>query len=493
MRERVRAHDIAMIRTSIPLALLSLIPLLLWSAPQSKREASPAASAETPSDLERGEELYAIHCSPCHGERGRGDGPGARFLDPAPRDFTSGNFRVVSTSNGVPSDHDLFEVISAGLPGTAMLGFAKLPPSDRQALIATIKSFRRQGLLDLYRPVAQDRAELESWVTSDVTPGTTFVPSPPIPNTLDSRARGRAKFRSLCSSCHGLEGRGDGVPGRGTAEGEVARPSDLSRGVLKGGTRPENLWARIRAGMPGTPMPSVPVSQLKDEELWDLIHYLKTIIPEGAQEMHDPVSWTLTVSRIEGPMPTDPDDPRLLAAPETHVALAPFRAPEASAPGLLVRAVHDGEHLIFRIVLLDGSLDSPGAGSQGAPDGLAARITAIESPPILPIPGLPLPLDRALWLSGPMPPENDPLFDAKLPRFQNPDNVCKAPIGPEKVGRGTWRDGLWTILLPVKPMRAGELSSRKTFQVSFAAFDGSQRRGPLPVAFSAWQELSIQP
>src|SRR5262245_9870295 len=55
---------------------------------------------------ERGAALYAQHCAACHGERGDGKGLAARFLFPKPRDFRSGRFRLVSTSNGIPTEAD---------------------------------------------------------------------------------------------------------------------------------------------------------------------------------------------------------------------------------------------------------------------------------------------------------------------------------------------------------------------------------------------------
>jgi mono/diheme cytochrome c family protein len=44
-------------------------------------EGDPAAVAE-------GEALYVEMCVACHGETGRGDGPAAQSLDPAPADFS---------------------------------------------------------------------------------------------------------------------------------------------------------------------------------------------------------------------------------------------------------------------------------------------------------------------------------------------------------------------------------------------------------------------
>ena len=35
-------------------------------------------------DIERGTKVYKEYCVQCHGKEGRGDGPGARWLDPKP-------------------------------------------------------------------------------------------------------------------------------------------------------------------------------------------------------------------------------------------------------------------------------------------------------------------------------------------------------------------------------------------------------------------------
>jgi len=45
--------------------------------------------ATTPERLATGEALYAKNCVGCHGETGRGDGPGSRWLEEQPTDFTN--------------------------------------------------------------------------------------------------------------------------------------------------------------------------------------------------------------------------------------------------------------------------------------------------------------------------------------------------------------------------------------------------------------------
>ena len=434
--------------------------------------------------------LYLQQCAACHGERGRGDGPAARFLDPKPRDFRSGYFRFVSTTNGIPSDGDIWESLSAGLPGSAMLSFAHFAPMQRTMLVNTIREFRRDGLRERLSASMTDASAIEAAVLELDTPsGGVSIPTE-TPDTMDARARGALTFARLCSRCHGSDGRGIIDPERLTAEGALARPRDLTRGVLKGGIEDVRLWQRIRGGIPGTPMPAVSSKDLSDEGVWDLVHYVEALMPRGQQELHDPVRWSLGAVRIQGPLPTGPDDPALLAVQPLWVALAPFQSHERTVEGVAVRALHDGEHVVLRMEWADATCDVPArSGKAVAPDGIAVRLAGMSFPPVMPIAGSPLPLDRALWLAGAKPAADDPVFDALVPRFENPDSVCKSPIGPEHVGQAQWRDGVWTAFMIVRPERAGHIEAGGSMPISFAVFDGSVARGPLPATFSHWQTL----
>ena len=79
-------------------------------------------------DLARGALLYLQHCAGCHGGAGRGDGPLARGLDPAPSDFTD------RERQGRRSIHGLYNTITLGVAGTAMQAFPSLSEPDRWAL-----------------------------------------------------------------------------------------------------------------------------------------------------------------------------------------------------------------------------------------------------------------------------------------------------------------------------------------------------------------------
>ena len=79
-------------------------------------------------DVQRGSRLYAENCAACHGLQGRGDGPAARGLDPAPSSFHDEG-RMASRSV-----YGLYNTITLGVSGTAMTAFRQLPEEDRWAL-----------------------------------------------------------------------------------------------------------------------------------------------------------------------------------------------------------------------------------------------------------------------------------------------------------------------------------------------------------------------
>src|SRR3990167_8913357 len=85
-----------------------------------------------------GKSVYEQRCAVCHGIEGKGDGPAQQFLYPKPRDLTAGKFKIRSTPS-LPTDDDLLRIISNGIPGTAMPGWAALPMRERKDIVAYVK------------------------------------------------------------------------------------------------------------------------------------------------------------------------------------------------------------------------------------------------------------------------------------------------------------------------------------------------------------------
>src|SRR5262245_33681946 len=147
----------------------------------------PAVTAAT---VQKGKQIYDANCVQCHGVSGRGDGYGAPFLIPPPRDLTAGQFKFRSTASGsLPTDDDLFRIISRGATGTGMPPWKYLlSDADRWALVDYVKTFDAR--------FASARA-LKAMA----------LPAP----AKASTTRGKDVYAKMqCAKCHGDDGRGVG-------------------------------------------------------------------------------------------------------------------------------------------------------------------------------------------------------------------------------------------------------------------------------------------
>ncbi len=82
---------------------------------------------------------YTSHCAVCHGPAGRGDGPAAKGLTPPPADLTD------AVRMGQHSVFGLYNTITLGIKGTAMIGFAPLSDSQRWALAFHVSTLATAG------------------------------------------------------------------------------------------------------------------------------------------------------------------------------------------------------------------------------------------------------------------------------------------------------------------------------------------------------------
>ena len=223
-------------------------------------EEATATVAAAPA-IELGRSVYVRHCATCHGVTGRGDGPAGRFLDPQPRDFTTGDYKFRTTPTGsLPSDDDILRTIDDGAPGSSMPGWKRiLPSSMRRALVPYLKTFSKR--------FAQE----------------SVLPAVPIPLaravTPNDVADGRRIYLRLeCNKCHGDDGSGDG---RGAADmkdsiGRPIGPNELIRGVFRAGDSHEALYRTLITGFNGTPMPAYDQTT-KAAERWPLVFYLRSL------------------------------------------------------------------------------------------------------------------------------------------------------------------------------------------------------------------------
>ena len=109
------------------------------SAPASggATRSAAATKAVTPEMIEKGRSLYKSNCAACHGEGGKGDGPGAGVLKPPPRDHT--DYAYMSTL----TDKEIADVIKMGgaIKGRPLMpSHPQIAGADMDALVAYIRT-----------------------------------------------------------------------------------------------------------------------------------------------------------------------------------------------------------------------------------------------------------------------------------------------------------------------------------------------------------------
>lgn len=214
-----------------------------------------------------GKQHYRRYCVGCHGQAGDGLGENAQWIEPRPRDFTAAVFKCRSTPTGtLPTDDDLYHSVSRGFVTTNMPSWEPLTRQTRADLVAYIKTFSPR------------------W--SQGAGAAISIPAE-TPATLESILRGRAVFQRVeCWKCHGPAGHGDG-PAASTlmdSKDNPIRPYNFSTGSrFKCGVTNADLYRIFMTGVDGTPMPSF-ADNLKPEEAWDLVHFLRTLQPLQSPE-----------------------------------------------------------------------------------------------------------------------------------------------------------------------------------------------------------------
>jgi len=211
---------------------------------------------------------YRRYCVVCHGDLGDGNGESFPWVDPKPRNFQLGIFKCRSTPTGtLPTDEDLFDTIARGLDRSNMPQWSTFTKQERADLVAWVKHFSPRFATEKPGEPIQIPAEPE------VTP--------------ERIKAGRDVFaRVQCWKCHGVTGQANG-PSAATLtddQGRSIQPFDFTEGARpKCGSTDKDLYRIFMTGLDGTPMPSF-ADNIKPDEAWDLVFYLKTLEREKSKE-----------------------------------------------------------------------------------------------------------------------------------------------------------------------------------------------------------------
>ncbi|MDQ6967155.1 MAG: c-type cytochrome [Mariprofundaceae bacterium] len=177
--------------------------------------ALPFGAAQASDDTPNGKKIYANNCASCHGA----DGTVSKFgKDLKP--FPARNHRAMAQ---VVSRDEMRRIITYGVHGTGMRSKKyKLDPLQIEAVIDYIKTFH-------YKP---------------------------------NLANGKKRYKQVCISCHGVDGRGQTGLG---ATNLVYSKQDL-----------KSIVHTMRHGRPGTMMKSNQ-HQLSNADINDIAHYLLSL------------------------------------------------------------------------------------------------------------------------------------------------------------------------------------------------------------------------
>ena len=228
---------------------------------------------------------YRRYCVGCHGDLGDGNGENAPWLDPKPRDFQLGIFKCRSTPSGtLPTDEDLFDTIARGLDRSNMPQWSTFTKQERADLVAWVKHFSPRFVSE--KPGAP-------------------ITIPPEPEVTAERIKaGREVFaRVQCWKCHGVEGKANG-PSAATLTDDLGHPIlpfNFTEGARpKCGSTDADIYRIFMTGLDGTPMPSF-ADNIKPDEAWDLVFYLKTLEPQRSKAKE--------MAKQLGLKPVDPNAP----------------------------------------------------------------------------------------------------------------------------------------------------------------------------------------
>lgn len=376
---------------------------------ESRPTDQPAGPATAPPEepLAMGERLYRDNCAACHGDKGGGDGPAAKFLQPKPRNFGEGKFRLVSTVNRVPSDQDLLFILEHGMPGSAMFPFAHLSETERQALVGHVRQLTRTAFSERMRQEAKNSGEeLEPAEMADILdratkPGEALAPPSDWPDsTPASVARGREAYLKVCAPCHGTTGKGDGVQDQRNDDGLPTRPRDLTRGIFKSGRDSHRLFTRIRLGLPGSPMPSLSEDAMPSASVMDLVHYVLSLSDPSLQARAEHKRRLLTARRLEGTLAEDIADKEWEVATAVPLAVSPLWWRNYDEPDLRVAAMHDGRTLAVRLTWRDRTRNASVIRPQDFEDMAALQLFQGKPEPFLGMGAADKPVDVWLWNSS---------------------------------------------------------------------------------------------
>ncbi len=112
--------------------------LFLFASFSTALGAEAKPPKKTPDLISLGKKLYDQNCVPCHGAKGEGKGALAATLTPHPSDFA---LPLKDWPNTKGDPEKIFQVITKGIPNSAMVGWPQVSEKERWGLVYRVMEF----------------------------------------------------------------------------------------------------------------------------------------------------------------------------------------------------------------------------------------------------------------------------------------------------------------------------------------------------------------
>jgi mono/diheme cytochrome c family protein len=273
------------------------------------------------------------------------------------------------------------------MPGSAMPSWSHLPERERWALVHFVKSLAATPIE--VRPATAP--------ASEGGVGTGVIAVPPEP-TYDGAAQARARelFAEACAPCHGPTARGDGVEVQKDEKGYPIRPRDLTAGVFKGSPGGDDLYRRLVAGIPGSPMPSSDWAY--GDDAWHLVHFVRALSSEAQRQRAEMRRFAIPATRVAA-LPDHPDAGAWGGAAPVNLHLMPLWWRNDRPEELTVRALHDGKTIAVQLTWADATHDATAMRPQDFRDAAAVELSRAPDPPFFAMGEVGRSVDIWMWKS----------------------------------------------------------------------------------------------
>lgn len=224
-------------------------------------------------DAGRGNVLYKEYCAQCHGLTGKGDGPAASGLEPKPAIHANMPF------DKLPMEY-LYTVINHG--GVAVGKSPNMPYwglTIGQQGVADVIAYLKVTFKGIPEVPATAGGQSGACVQPRKTakaPDAFLTKTNPLSSSAGAIKAGKELFLKTaqpvaCVMCHGEQGDGKGLMGAAL----VPPPRNFTCGAMMRDISDGQLFWIIKNGSPGTGMMSF--ASLPDEQVWQLIHYIRSL------------------------------------------------------------------------------------------------------------------------------------------------------------------------------------------------------------------------